>query len=600
MTSEDFWSSVGHGCGKWQLIQLDPDGIVCQGDDALFPGLLGKRFVDQLAAQSRARFRDLLACPVGEPCGDVLNTEDGVALELVPLPASAPQRRAFYCRRLAAASGAFPRLDFFYRHFTTSEMGICITDPSGHIVDANPYFLNFYGYSSEEVLGCNPRILKSGRQSPDSYREIWQKITDPETGHWSGEMINRRKNAEEVIVHLTISAVRNASGEIAGFVGSTVDMTARKQLERELRANNEELLELNQLKTDLMAITSHDLKSPLNAIISRARMLLDLGEEFSAEKRQNALVKIVESGEKMGRFINELLDLEKMESGRYQLYSARLHLDTVLSGCVDTNLPTATEKGVRIILRQEGASRPLRADSLKLEQAFNNIISNAIRYTPPGGSITITCQDTPGKPRRVTISDTGPGIPEKDLPFIFDRYYQARFKGGIAARVFGAGLGLSIVKKIVELHDGNVWAGNGPCGGCVFTIEVPEHRKAVSGHDLAAIIIDPHQEIYNWLEAPLKKAGVSCFIARNLFEARRIVERERPEMVFAEPASLTDQLRRFLGKLNGGVRRISVGAVAGVVEDPFYHQELLTPVIDIELFELIEDVLNDLVATEVT
>lgn len=583
--------SCGGSCGNWHTATLDGNGVLvdCSGD---LP--LGTPFIELLAPKSREKFLALLT-GAGSSCSEFLDTRQECRLEVLaaPIPSG---HTLFY--RTSLEPDRLQRLDFFYRHFLTGRVGICITDPQGEIIDANPYFLAFYGYHREEVIGQNPRILKSGRQTPDAYREMWLKITDPKCAHWSGEMINRRKNDEEVVVHLTISAVRNGGGSLAGFVASTLDMTAHKQMERDLRASNEELLELNQLKTDLMAITSHDLKSPLNAIISRARMLIELDEELPAEKRQSALTKIVESGEKMTTFINELLDLEKIESGRYQLNSGRLHLDTVLNGCLDTNHPTAAEKGVQLVFRQEGAPRPLRADFLKLEQAFNNVLSNAIRYTPAGGTITVTCQERPGEPRRVLISDTGPGIPDKDLPFIFDRYYQARIKGGIAARVFGAGLGLSIVRKIVELHDGKVWAANGESGGCTFTLEFPCNRKAGSGQDLAALIVDPQQEIYGWLEAPLKKTGISCFIARNLFEARRIVKRECPEMVFVAEGSVPEQLRSYLATLECAVRRISVGTSTGVTEEDFYHQELLIPVIDIELFELIDDVLHYLEVRE--
>ncbi|MCM0082484.1 PAS domain-containing sensor histidine kinase [Geomonas sp. Red32] len=594
-------SHLGVGSGfdgreNWQRLKLDPDSVVVGGSGPLLPVMDGTPFFQLLTDPSRKDFLRMIPSGEDSPGGGILLATDGTMIEVMVTPS--PTGYNLYYRRPVEKRGSFQRLEFFYRHFVTSQIGICITDPKGNIVDANPHFLGFYGYTLDELIGQNPRILKSGRQSPEAYKEMWQKISDPAIQHWSGEMINRRKNAEEVIVAITISAVRNAAGVLMGFVASTLDVTARKQMEKELRASNEELLELNRLKTDLMAITSHDLKSPLHAIISRARMLIELGEEFPAQKRQDALTKIVESGEKMTTFIGELLDLEKMEAGRYQLNSARVHLDTVLQGCVDTNLPTATEKGIVLALKQRGESGPLRADFLKLEQAFNNIISNAIRYTPRGGTITVTFTEHPGKPKRVEIADTGPGIPEKDLPFIFDRYYQARVKGGIAARVFGAGLGLSIVKKIMDLHDGKVWVANGKNGGCTFTLEFPEVRRAVSGQDLAAMIVDPQQEIYGWLEAPLKKAGVSCFMARNVFEAKRIAGRERPELVFAADQELPEQLRSFVAGLTGSKRRTSVATTPHDQLEGLYHHQLLTPVIDIELFELVDDLLSELGAPE--
>lgn len=577
---------------SWKTINLDQQGVV-RATSLDLPGLeVGTLFADLLAPAGKEAFVAWRAHGDDEGAGLSLPLANGYGLDVVIVPLASGYR--LFCRAIGRQRQAWERLSFFYRFFVTSRTSICITDPDGSIIEANPHFLDFYGYTLDEVRGQNPRILKSGRQSPDAYQQMWQRISDPATGHWSGEIINRRKNAEEVTVHLSISAVRNREQALVGYIASAMDISAHKQLERELQASNEELLELNSLKSELMAITSHDLKSPLNAIISRARLLMETDGSLTSEKRLDALEKIVEAGEKLTRFIGDLLDLEKIENGRYQLVSERLHLDAVLKLCVETNRPTADEKGVALDLRFVGSPRPIRADLIKLEQIFNNILSNAVRYTPAGGKISMVCTALPGKPQLVTITDTGPGIPEKDLPFVFDRYYQAKIKGGIAARVFGAGLGLSIVKKLVELHDGKVWVANNAGGGCVFSVELPTNRRAISGQDLAAVIIDPLQRISSAIEGPLRRKGCSCFMVRTLREAQRLIEREHPELIFAAWSDLPAPLAAFLATVQGLVRTVAVGE-AGPDELPAcYGQSLLLPVADIELYELLDAVMFEL------
>jgi PAS domain S-box-containing protein len=571
---------------RWHGMTLAKDFTIIAGGDSFRSAAGNGQFLDTLTEESRGRFVALAGSGTGG--GGTFRNADGAFLELVV--ASLGGEFAVFYRDPAGRLNALERLALFYRHFQTTPTAICLTDPEGSILEANSSFLDLYGYTSAEVVGKNPSILKSGRQSPEAYQRIWSQITDPQLKSWSGEMVNRKKNGEEVEVHLTVCAVRDGLGENLGYIASTLDLTPRKLMERELLSSNQELRELNRLKSDLMAITSHDLKSPLNAMVSRARMLRELTDELPQAKREEQIDKIIDAGGKMASFIDELLDLEKMEQGRYRLATARLHLDTLLSCCVETNLPSARDRGVSLVLRVEGVSEPIRADLTKLEQLFNNIISNAIKFSSPGDLITVTCHDKPGKKKRVTIADQGPGIPEQDLPHIFDRYFQVKRSGSsIPGRVYGAGLGLSIVSHIAKLHGGSVSAANRSGGGCSFLVQLPARVEATCGEDLAALIIDPCQEIYAYLERPLRQKGVSCYFARNLQEVCRIQQRERPDLVFAACDSLSEEIREYLAARRAGALQVGI---AGQVTHPApLHRMLVPPVVDLEIFELLNELL---------
>jgi PAS domain S-box-containing protein len=442
------------------------------------------------------------------------------------------------------------RLAFFNRHFLTSPHAICITDDNGSIQDANRAFLDLYGYTIEEIRGSNPRILKSGRQSPEAYRDMWLAISDPAAGHWTGEVINRKRGGEEITVLLTVSAVRRPNGTLTGFVGSAIDITLRKQMEAELRSRNEQLGELSRLKSDLMAVTSHDLKSPLNAIISRVLLMQEDLPDLPREKIAEHLERIVEQGKRMSRFISEILDLEKIEAGGFELQTEKTHLESLLKYCIEVNQPTAAGKGIELRFDAGEDGEPVRIDVMKMEQVVNNLLSNAIKFSPAGHPIDICCRNAgPNGPKSFSIRDRGPGVPADVREKIFDRFYQVPGKGGITTRAFGAGLGLSIVKNIVEFHGGRVTVDAPADGGCMFSVEIPGTGKIASARDISVLLLDPEEDFIRDLQPLLKGMGISHFMAAAEGEAGRILAFERPEILFFS-APAEEMTHRFLSARN--------------------------------------------------
>ena len=146
---------------------------------------------------------------------------------------------------------------------------------------------------------------------------------------------------------------------------------------------------------------------------------------------------------------------------------------------------------------------------------------------------------------KITIDDQGPGIPEEDLAYIFDQYYQVMKEGHAAARAFGAGIGLSVVKTIVKLHNGTVRAENLAGGGCRFTIELPI-KTFTSLRGLAVLIYDPQASIFSYVDKPARANGVDCFTAMNVHEALRIIEIENPDIVFVSGNALSEDDMSFL------------------------------------------------------
>jgi PAS domain S-box-containing protein len=177
--------------GKWHRIILDEGGYIISGGDLFMNALSGGRFVDILSEECRGKFVNLMAGTVVDGEADIFITSDGYPLEMMVIPLGS--RCMLFCRDCDIRVGNPERLAFFYRNFLNTPSAICITDEEGHILEANRSFLELYGYTSEEVVGENPRVLKSGRESPDIYTEMWRQITDPSIEKWSGEIINRKK-----------------------------------------------------------------------------------------------------------------------------------------------------------------------------------------------------------------------------------------------------------------------------------------------------------------------------------------------------------------------------------------------------------------------
>lgn len=567
---------------SWRKLYLTSDLRIVCGD------VEGDSFLDRLAARDGERFRrQLSGAGVDQPVSGIYFDRDDAPLEILVTDRGAGYD--LFLRPIANRLRSLEELSTFYRHFLTTPTAICITSAHGEIRDANRAFLDFYGYAIHEVVGRNPRILKSGRQSPAAYRELWQQITDPALGHWSGELINRKRSGEEVTVHLTVSSVRRSNGELTGFVATTLDITRSKLLEAQLSSMNQELEDLNRLKNEVMAVTSHDLKSPLNGIISRVRLMQEELDELPPAKIREHLEQIVVAGSRLTGFINELLDMEKIEAGRYQLHTERLRVDALVRLCVEINAPSAAVRGMRLTFAVEGKPYPVAADGAKLEQVFNNLISNAIKYAPEGSEIEVVYREV-SCGREIAVLDRGPGLPEEDLGEIFDRYYQVKKKGYVPKRVFGVGLGLAIVKQIVELHGGTVGAANRPGGGSVFTVSLPDPPPRTAA-GLAALVIDPRDTIFRYVGGPLQLRGVAHFFARTAFEAERVLENERPNLIFIDASADSTDFARLLEvyQAAGEEGALVVGIGPETSRSKSFRHWFSEPVLDIEILEFLDE-----------
>jgi signal transduction histidine kinase/CheY-like chemotaxis protein len=311
-------------------------------------------------------------------------------------------------------------------------------------------------------------------------------------------------------------------------------------LERE-RSLRTEAERVSQMKDEFLATLSHELRTPLNAIIGWTQLLLD--GDRAAEARHKALHTIQRNARAQARLIDDLLDMSRIISGKVRLELREVDLHDVIDAALNVVRPTAVAKGVHLDTSLETDLSPVPGDASRLQQVVWNLLTNAIKFTPPGGRVQVTLAPDPGGVR-LSISDTGVGIEPYFLPFVFDRFRQA--DGSTTRQHGGLGLGLSIVKNLTEMHGGTVEARSaGIDRGATFTITLPamaerllssppeEHRsrRPVPGAEPSAVlqgarvlIVDDDEDALELTQAILEAQCAEVLPMRSAADALRTLQ----------------------------------------------------------------------------
>ena len=222
----------------------------------------------------------------------------------------------------------------------------------------------------------------------------------------------------------------------------------------ELEKTNERLRELNKMKDEFVSIVSHDLRSPLTNILLFSDMCLMKNFGELTEKQKEAVYMINRSGIHLRDLINDLLDLAKIEAGKIELHKLKGRIGDAVKESINAMKFNAHEKKIEVKLNLPDSEPDINADWLKIFQVMNNLISNAIKFTHEGGSVTISVRYSQDNVE-VSVTDTGQGIAEDDIPLIFDKFRQVKSKATRGEK--GTGLGLAIAKNLIELHGGKIW-----------------------------------------------------------------------------------------------------------------------------------------------
>jgi PAS domain S-box-containing protein len=351
-----------------------------------------------------------------------------------------------------------------------SPLSVVITDKTGRLEYVNPKFTEVTGYSYEEVLNQNPRILKSGVHPPEYYESMWKTITSGR--EWHNEICNKKKNGELYWESSSIAPIKNEEGEITHFVAVKEDITEKKRIAEELHKAKEAAEKASRAKGTFLTNMSHEIRTPMNAILGFSQLLMR--DQSLNDTQKQHLNAINRSGEHLLALIEDILEMSKIEAGRTTLNPATFDLHSMLDDIAMMFKVRTDEKMIRFVLeKSEGLPRFVVADSKKLRQVLINLLGNAVKFTENGG-ITLRgsflrSQDA-GLRFLCEVEDTGPGISAEEAGNLF-KYFEQTQSGRRAGT--GTGLGLAISREFVRLMGGDITLQSEVGKGSVFRFDIP-------------------------------------------------------------------------------------------------------------------------------
>lgn len=350
-----------------------------------------------------------------------------------------------------------------------SPESIIITNTKGKIEYVNPKFSELTGYSMDELMGQNPRVLKSGMQSSAFYDGLWSTIL---SGHnWQGELHNRKKNGELYWEKAIISPIVNDAGQITHFVAVKEDITERKKMMAELVNAKERAEESDRLKSAFLANLSHEIRTPMNAILGFADLLLDT--DIDSDKHESYINIIQKSGLHLLSIIGDIIEISRIETGQIILNLTQVDVNTLLQDiCNEISVTIPADKEVKLLIvpSRRKLQNHLLLDEVKLRQILTNLITNALKFTNRG-HVAFGYQLPGHGAIEFFVEDTGIGIDKAYHQLIFDRFRQVESDANI--KHGGSGLGLAISKAYVEKMGGSIFLESERGKGAHFSFRIP-------------------------------------------------------------------------------------------------------------------------------
>ncbi len=360
--------------------------------------------------------------------------------------------------------------DLYREIFAHSKEAIAIIDRDGFYLQQNGAHFTLLGYADDDLKGETPAIYLG----EETFQKIFKHLV--ETGDYSGENICRTKSGEERNIDLSVFTMRSGLGEPLCYVSIKRDITARKRAEERVaqllvreRTARADAEKANRLKDEFLATLSHELRTPLNAVIGWSRILK--AGRLDNESSVHAIEVIERNAWAQKQIIEDILDVSRVITGKLQLHLGPVNLISVVNAALDAVRPALEAKDIRVETDYQDGLKVVAGDADRLQQVVWNLFSNASKFTPAGGvvGVRVSQDDTYAE---IEVSDTGPGIAAEFLPHVFERFRQA--DGSTTRTHGGLGLGLAIVRHLVELHGGMIAAENvTSASGAVFTVKLP-------------------------------------------------------------------------------------------------------------------------------
>ncbi|MDD5437503.1 MAG: ATP-binding protein, partial [Candidatus Omnitrophica bacterium] len=330
--------------------------------------------------------------------------------------------------------------------------GLVVVDAKGNVIMMNP--------TAEKLLGISQKDKVGKPITENARKEHLISMSANPAGEENSEIeVMSPEDETKRILRSSSAVIENENGQTVGMVSVLSDVTKQK--------------ELDQLKTDFVSKVSHELRTPIITVQNAIALLLDksLGDITAEQDKYLNIAR--RSLQRLALLVNDLLDEAKLEASKMELQVASCPIEKLINDACDALNAWAMTKAIKIEKKVRQGMPEVSLDYNRIIQVINNLIGNAIKFTPREGVITIEAGlDEHRKNMLVSVSDSGPGIEKKDLEKIFDKFYQIKGER-VHTDINGTGLGLSIAREIVLLHKGKIWVENGKSGGAKFSFTLP-------------------------------------------------------------------------------------------------------------------------------
>ena len=426
-----------------------------------------------------------------------------------------------------------------------------MVDQHGTIVLANALTERLLGYTQDEIVGqpVERLVPPRFREHHPAFRATFLAAPTQRLMGAGRDLYALRKDGTEVPVEIGLSPIETHDGTFV--LAAVTDITARRHIEDEGAAllvreqtARAELERASRLKDEFLAVLSHELRTPLNAVLGYAQ-LLNSGM-LPAERARHALDAIERNAHAQARLVESLLDLSRIMAGKLELNLEELNLATIVNAAVDALRPGAEEKSIAI--DAVVPPMPIVADGGRLQQVFWNLLSNAIKFSDRGGRVAMRCMEEDAQVR-VQVTDNGQGISANFLPYVFDRFSQA--DGQTRRSRTGLGLGLALVRELVQAHGGTVVAESpGEGRGSTFTVTLPvstgtfiggpkktrapEAEVLQSLPPIDILIVDDEGDVRDLLALLVESRGAIARTASSAAEALDAITTRRPDLLLAD------------------------------------------------------------------
>jgi PAS domain S-box-containing protein len=438
----------------------------------------------------------------------------------------------------------------------SAEDAIISKNLDGIVMSWNSAAEKLFGYLAAEIIG-KPITILIPADHPDEEVQILKRIRRGERIEHH-ETQRRRKDGSIVEVAQTISPIRDSLGRVVGVSNITRDVTEQKRSERREREALRQAQEARRqaedasiAKDEFLATISHELRTPMTAILGWSRMMMS--GELTPDRQQRGIEIIDRNARAQAQLIEDLLDISRIVSGRLRIEFKPVDMAAVIAAAVESIRPTAEAKKIRIQTVLSSAGGPILGDADRLQQVIWNLLSNAVRFTGRDGFIQIELQRIESQVE-ISVTDNGIGIKPEFFPHLFERFTQAdssttRSRGGL-------GMGLAIVKSLVELHGGVVSAySEGEGKGSTFTVKLPisairlerkqepqaqKSRSSVHIKDrhelvgLKILVVDDEADTVELLRFLFNDAGAIIQTAQSVEEALQIFDSWQPDILVSD------------------------------------------------------------------